>query len=224
MGFAGSATVRVRSYLSTQHLFAAEHFAKLAAGYEAAHSGKQPQISLTHRAYVMGAVLESAAFLEAFVNELLKDAADGHTGATIGLSEDAIARLKGAWPVIESASIVDKYRMVRVLVDAPPADAGARPHDDVVAVVKFRNWLMHNKPRDVGEDAPDKLIDHVRGRFEENPLLGGSDGRAAWFPNREVSASGARWAADSVRAFAQDFVSAIGSMREHHLPMSQVEP
>jgi hypothetical protein len=61
VAIAGSVIARVRSYLSTQHLFAAEHSTYLAADYEAAHRGAQPQISLTHRAYVMGAELESGA-------------------------------------------------------------------------------------------------------------------------------------------------------------------
>lgn len=215
VGMAGSAVARARHYFSTQHLFAAEHFARLAADFERDRPPGEPKIYLIHRAYVMGAVLEAVAFLEAFVNEILKDTADGHTGATGGLDDDAVARLAAAWDVVKNTPVIDKYQLVRALIDSPAADMGRRPQDDVVYVVKLRNWLVHNKPRDVGEDSPDKTIDHVRGRFDPNPYLD-SPQRVAWFPNHALSASCAGWAVTSARAFVENFVTDIGSTREHH--------
>jgi hypothetical protein len=171
----------------------------------------------------MGAVLEAVAFLESFVNEILKDAADGHTGAIGGLADAIVARLAASWQTIEGASVVDKYRMVRVLADAPAADAGRRPHDDVAHLVRLRNWLVHNKPRDVGEDSPDKVIDHVRDRFAPNPFLD-SPQRVSWFPNHALSAGCASWAVTSARTFAEEFVDAIGSTREHHRQRFDEQP
>ncbi len=223
IGFTGSVIGRARHYLSAQHLFAAEHFSRLAADYERAHVGDPQRIYLQHRAYVMGAVLEAVAFLESFVNETLKDAADGHTGATGGLADEVVARLAASWQTIEGASVVDKYRMVRVLADAPAADAGRRPHDDVVHLVRLRNWLVHNKPRDVGEDSPDKVIDHVRDRFPANPFLD-SPQRVAWFPNHALSAGCAAWGVTSAHTFADEFVTAIGSTREHHRQSFNEQP
>jgi hypothetical protein len=183
--------------------------------FERDHADGPQKIYLQHRAYVIGAVLEAVAFLESFVNEIIKDAADGHSGATAGLTDQAVVRLAASWQTIEGASVMDKYRMVRVLTDTPAADTGRRPHDDVVHLVRLRNWLVHNKPRDVGEDSPDKVIDHVRGRFPANPFLD-SPGRVAWFPNHALSAGCASWATTSARTFAEEFVTAIGSTRRHH--------
>lgn len=70
----------MRGYMLLQHLWAAEHFARLALEYEAAHTG-EPQRWVRHRSYVITAVAESVAFLEAFINELFQDAKDGVTGA-----------------------------------------------------------------------------------------------------------------------------------------------
>jgi hypothetical protein len=80
----GSVTIQMRSYQSVQHLWAAEHFVRLAAECEAAHVG-EPRFSIRHRSYALGAVGEAVAFLEAFINELFqdaKDATDGVVGAT----------------------------------------------------------------------------------------------------------------------------------------------
>ena len=70
----------MRGYLSTQHPWAAEHFTRLAAECEAAHTG-EPRFSIPHRSYMLGAVGEAAAFPDAFTNELFQDAKDGVVGA-----------------------------------------------------------------------------------------------------------------------------------------------
>ena len=72
----GSFTVSMRGYFSTQHLWSAEHFIRLTAELEAAHTG-EARFSIRHRSVLpLGAVGEAVAFLEAFVNELFQDAAD----------------------------------------------------------------------------------------------------------------------------------------------------
>ncbi|MEA2202729.1 MAG: hypothetical protein QOI89_3409, partial [Solirubrobacteraceae bacterium] len=68
-GLVGSVRAAVRSYYSTQHLWASQHFARLAADFERDHAGHS-RIFLQHRSYVIGAVMESVAFLEAFINEV----------------------------------------------------------------------------------------------------------------------------------------------------------
>ena len=75
LGWVETATVSMRGYLSTQHLWSAEHFTRLAAELEAAHTG-EARFSIRHRSYVLGAVGEAVAFLEAFINELFQDAQD----------------------------------------------------------------------------------------------------------------------------------------------------
>jgi hypothetical protein len=75
----GHAEVLMRTYFSTYHLWAAEHFARLAANIEGAHTGK-PTFNIKHRAYVTSSILSAVAFLEAAINEFFDDVTDGHSG------------------------------------------------------------------------------------------------------------------------------------------------
>lgn len=79
VGWVETATVSMRGYFSTQHLWSAEHSTRLAAELEAAHTG-EARFSIRHRSYVLGAVGEAVAFLEAFINELFQDAQDDPGG------------------------------------------------------------------------------------------------------------------------------------------------
>jgi hypothetical protein len=54
----------MRGYFSTQHLWSAELFIRLAAELEAAHTG-EARCSIRHRSYVLGTVGDAVAFLEA---------------------------------------------------------------------------------------------------------------------------------------------------------------
>jgi hypothetical protein len=66
----------MRTYHSRNHIRAAAYFTRLAASLE--ESTNFPRIGFVeHRGCVTAAVLSSVAFLEATVNEVLGDAADG---------------------------------------------------------------------------------------------------------------------------------------------------
>jgi hypothetical protein len=69
LSMAGSLTVRMRSYFSSDYLWAAIHFAEQAKTIEEQHSGPSMK-DRTHRAYVIGAIVESFAGLEAAINEV----------------------------------------------------------------------------------------------------------------------------------------------------------
>ena len=58
----------MRNYLSTQHLYAARYAAEDAQAREVAKG--QGVFDVRHRGYVLTAVVESVAFLEAAINEL----------------------------------------------------------------------------------------------------------------------------------------------------------
>ena len=151
-----------------------------------------------------------------------EDASDGESGAVGGLSPDAVHRLAMYWGDHDMAKTLAKYRMARLLVGCELADTGSSPYDDVVHVIRLRNWLIHYKPRTVGEESPDTLIDHMRGRFVDNPLLGGAG--ATWFPDHALSAGCAAWAVQSVRAFVDEFAQVIGCTRPHHRLEHDEEP
>ncbi|MFR9803138.1 hypothetical protein ACL02T_12645 [Pseudonocardia sp. RS010] len=214
-GLRGTAIALVQHYHSTPHLFAAEHFARLAKDFEDTHADKAQRIYLQHRAYVMGSIMEAVAFLESYINEIYQCAQDGKGSAISGLSESVVTRLGLLWPQLERSPILDKYAAARAIGDLAPVDRGRRPHDDVTYLLKLRNWLVHNKPRAVGEGSPHKIIDHVRGRFAENPLLP-EMGKDSWFPDKALSAGCAEWAVESARSFVEKFIDDLGGTRSHH--------
>ncbi|NAS22481.1 hypothetical protein GT755_12390 [Herbidospora sp. NEAU-GS84] len=94
-----TASVRAlsRSYLSTHHLYAARYAAEDAQARETLLTSKAPYFDVRHRGLVIAAITESAFFLEAAINEVLKDAADGHTTYVATLGKDTLRAFAAAW-------------------------------------------------------------------------------------------------------------------------------
>lgn len=217
---ASGATAATRSYLSSQHRWAAKHFARLAAEFEDAHAG-ECRIFWQHRAYVDAAITESVGFLEAYINEIYSDAADPdvEAGAHDGLPQTAIASIAGYWTQHhETASIETKYRMARVFIAGAPADEGRRPFEDVKLLIQIRNWLIHYKPSTVvgGAPPPRKAWDNLQTRIAPNRIFEGGS-LVGWFPYLALSAGAAAWAIESAEAYVHEFITDIGGTRTHHL-------
>jgi hypothetical protein len=217
----GTPTLVMRGYLSTQHLWAAEHFTRLATDYEAAHIG-EPQLWIRHRSYVLGAVAESVAFLEAFINELFqdaKDATDGVVGAHApqGLLPDAVRLMAAYWNSTEDGErvrAVAKYDAARVFAGCPRSTAGRLPHQDLNRVIALRNWSVHYRPQSFSADDPDLRIEDARARIvPENALMAGTTN--LWFPDKALGAGCASWAVRTVREFVDEFVAAVGCWADY---------
>lgn len=86
-----------RSYLSTQHLWMAEHCTRLATAYENDHANGAPSFHIYLRGYVLTVIMESVAFLEALINELLADAHEKQPGHIDALTESARQSLGRYW-------------------------------------------------------------------------------------------------------------------------------
>jgi hypothetical protein len=210
-----SVRIAMQSYLSTHHLWAAEHFTRLAVECEAAHTGES-RFSIKDRAYVIGAVGESVAFLEAFINELYQHAADGE-GDADGLSPDMVRRMAEYWRTTNEGrvEVTKKYDKARAFAGHPRSDADRPLHEDVKSVVDLRNWSVHYRPRWVSAEDQDTQFDHVRGRFADNAFMAGSGN--TWFPDHALGAGCAGWAVQSVRAFVDEFVAVIGCKANYQI-------
>ena len=214
-GLVAHATARTRSYFSPGHLWAAEHMARLADDIEQG-STATGKISIRHRSYVITSVMESAAYMEAFINEIFQDAFDGEPGALGGLSASTVTALKDAWskPVTSRLDTLEKYKRAREAAGIEKVDAGNGVPQEAKFVILLRNWLVHYRPENLSHESPIRLIDNKRNRFPHNPFLG--DGGAAWFPHHALSAGCAKWAARVARQYVEQFAEAIGSTRPHH--------
>jgi len=98
--------VSIRSYSSGHLLWTAQHEAELAGLVEAGLAGTVP-FSLEHRGYVLSSIIASVAFLEAMINELFQDAADGHApepdGYITPLSEECRRTMAEVWAITRGA-------------------------------------------------------------------------------------------------------------------------
>jgi hypothetical protein len=204
----GSFAVSMRGYFSTQHLWSAEHFIRLAAELEAAHTG-EARFSIRPRSYVLGAVGEAAAFLEAFVNELFQDAADATKADPVpgtamrlrGLSDDLVRLTAAYWNSTdegERVRTIDKYDAARLFAGCPRQDRGRLPDQDVPRVIALRNWSVHYRPQSYSHDEPDlrAKVEDARARITENALMAGANN--PWFPDKALGAGCARWAVQTV--------------------------
>ena len=186
---------------------------------EAAHPG-EARFSIQHRSYVLGAVGEAVAPLEAFVNELFQDAADATNadpvpGTAVRLGAvGRPARLMAAyWNSTDEGERVrtlDKYDAARLFAGCPRQDRGRLLDQDVPRVIALRNWSVHYRPQSYSRDEPDlrAKVEDARARIPENALMAGSNN--PWFPDKALGAGCVRWAVQTVRAFVDEFVDAIG--------------
>jgi hypothetical protein len=80
----------------------------------------------------------------------------------------------------------------------------------VPRVIALRNWSVHYRPQSYSHDEPDlrAKVEDARARIAENALMAGSNN--PWFPDKALGAGCARWVVQTVRAFVDEFVDAVG--------------
>lgn len=157
-------TVTTRDYSSTHFLWAARHFASLAAQIERAPRGA---FDIELRAFVLASVQMSVGFLEASVNEVFQDAVDGHEPYLEHLPPEAVRRMAQVWlPPYngERSQALDKYQILLDCCDAARLDPGVMPFQAAQRVVRVRNEIAHFRPHDVSygpQATPEKEIQRL---------------------------------------------------------------
>lgn len=231
-----SLTISMRPYFSDYHLRSAAYFAKQSAGMEREYAGKPrgdvgDTVFYGHRACVIGAILSSAAFLEAAINELFVDSVEHEAKETEPTPTDPprpVDQLPRAsrkvmaevWPFdVDRQRPLDKYQIALVLSGKPELDTSARPYQDVDALVTLRNNLVHYKPRDIraglepGQET-EKMAKRLRDRgFAPNPFFSGSGN--PFFPDKCLGYGCAKWAVESSVEFADAFFSRMSIVSRH---------
>lgn len=206
----------VRDYFAMEHRWNARHMAQLCGSREAelVDAGFRG-IDREVRAFALGAVLESVAFLDALVNSVWQDAEDDDPASPSrnfrlgGLSDESIARLRQLWRnnrVERSLATLDKYQVALTCVDQPPMNLGETPGQIVAHVIRFRNDLVHFKPKMRWTDEVSNLEQGLKPRLAPNPLLSGNP----WFPHHMLSASGAKLAYEKSRELAENWWERMG--------------
>lgn len=202
----------MRNYFSTYLLWAAKDFARLAKAIEANHDGDS-RFDIGHRARVVAAVVSAASFLEAAVNEIYQDAADGHgvsgDGHIAPLSPRTRELMSEWWAAVgDRSALLDKYQLLLVFAGKAKMDPGASPFQDAWFLISLRNALVHYKPESVAADVDHRFTKSLRGKFSDNALMSGAGN--PWWPDHALGAGCAEWAFRSAKALADAVCDAVG--------------
>jgi hypothetical protein len=225
----GSLSIAFRYYFSGVHLGAAALFARHSYLLEETkRTQTQEQVINDHRAYVLGAVLHSAAFLEAVVNEFFSDAGDSTDSAAVrSLLDSERQLLAEMWeqgvPRTAQYPIIKKFEIVLSLLRRSAFDKSTNPYSDARVLTELRNALIHYEPewvpggthRAQDQKSAHKFEKALRGRFDLNPFSGSG---STFYPSRMLGHGCAQWAVNTALGFADCFFQLIGTPPpyEHH--------
>lgn len=225
-------SLEVSHKLSFSHIKAAAHFAKLSYEIEDKYDDSQDSSELfeKHRSYVIGSIITTVSYVEATINELFTDVADGVYSN--GLDHNVIALMARMWkleikppnktkvakiysPLDDlKPSVLQKFQIALTLAGKDLFDTGKAPYQDVDYLILLRNALIHYKPEWIGtgEKYKDTLSEKLRKKLESriqtiNPMT--REG-SLFFPHQCLGYGCAKWAVESSVKFTNEFFSRIG--------------
>jgi hypothetical protein len=211
-----------RNYFSLTHIGAGALCARQAGEIEQryqeegeAETSEERNRNITnYRSYVTNSIVSTVSFLEASVNELLRDAAEDNarTQDIDSKLADNVQTMENNYNVFRTHSILEKYQLVLLLSDENLFDTGTQPYQDVSTLKKLRNYLVHYTPEDIRAQPEPENPDVKMGRrlqdkgFDLNPLVGEGN---PFFPDKCLSHGCASWGVDSALYFTDEFYSRL---------------
>jgi len=205
--------------LSDHHRWSVEHLSGLAKSLEQGWKATEihPEwvdIRPKHRAYVVGSILTSVAFLEATINELFSHAAD--TDWSMPFMKDSPRcreALAQAWSEKDTERLptLKKYDRALRLREPPRRSSSIELREEVKLVIAVRNQLVHYRPEWVAMPGEDALLSDeakhwlqrkLADRFADNPFTGSDD---AYWPEKCLGAGCALWAKRVTEGFVDEF-------------------
>ncbi|MCJ0892902.1 hypothetical protein MTX35_11610 [Rhodococcus sp. ARC_M12] len=211
-GIEVSVGVASRHYLATQHLWTAQHAARLCGEVETALRKTQVGNVVEHRSHAVTAVLSSVAYLECLVNQVFQDVADTEQGQpnsrTEGITEAAQSLMRTLWTdarLDTKLTVIDKYQLALLCVGKPRLETGRDPVQSAALLVRLRNELVHFKPEWHDHADEHRFERQLKNRFADSRLPGDP-----WFPNKCLGAGCASWACDTASALAVEWWSRMG--------------
>lgn len=197
-----SAKIRQRSAFAVQHMMAAARFSRMCGEIEIANR-EQPLGEFFDRQIgaVSATVMLATASLESNINEYLCEPEQVFQN----LLKDSPHTLV---QLLEQKSILEKYQSVLSFRGVAEYAAGEPPYQDVDALIKLRNALVHFKPEWHDEQELHRKIEgRLKGRFEINPAIGEN---GVFFPQQCMSYGCTKWAVNIALEFMRDFSERSG--------------
>ncbi|WP_313620669.1 hypothetical protein [Achromobacter sp.] len=215
-----SASLVVRTYLSTAYLTSAAFLAQHAYAIEVGEAVQAGRVGLVerdaHHAYASGAIIMSALGVEAFVNELFADCAIKGKDNHFGLNSSSAEKLRRVWAEKDFQKGPSLLKYVRALdaLELPRLNYKAKPVKAMKTLVELRNALAHYKmaihavESNSGKRAPTRLEKELQryfphhDRMEHNPMTGLNN---AYIPDRAIGHAVAEWSAQTAVGFLEHF-------------------
>lgn len=176
--------------LSVEHMAAAARFSREVEALEKTRDTS----AVVHLS--SACVFMAFASLEAYANEVFFDRQFvflKHKPELIG----------AIWKFFEDKPTLEKFDFALVLLEAKPFDKGAAPYQDVVALSKLRNSLMHFKSEWENSRKTHKTVTELlRGKFKV-PKAGKQHDPD--FPSRWACHNCTKWVVESCLAYAREF-------------------
>lgn len=196
-----NATLRTRMNLALHHLFAACRSASSVRAVEDKNKG-QPYgpfwDEILH--YSLGTITSAAAALECYANEFYAD------GQAQGPHLNPVSSALFA-ELIDRQSVLDKYKFALAVRSAKRLDLGQNIVQNVDALIKLRNAIVHFQPEWLDErDKHERLSRQLEARFKKSIFLPNEH----MFPQAWASGSCAVWAIQSVVNFIDYFCVEAG--------------
>lgn len=158
---------------------------------------------LAHRSFVVSAIMQAAAGIEAEIAEVAMHG-PGHHLSSNGIDDAARDFLRPLAEVIDDQNpALRRYALVLHLLRKPALDQGVQPWQHAALLMRLRNEIVHYKSRWGAEMEGQSLWTALQNlRFPKPPFR---DDASSFFPHRCLGAACARWAARSAVAFIDGF-------------------
>lgn len=191
------ATGDVRVNMGVPHLLSAAALCRRVGEIERANAGKEfGEFWQDIFANASGAVFASIASLESYANELFID----HKTVFPELRVEVMAKL---WELFEQKPTLEKFEFALLIKSAPDFDRGAAPYQDVAAIIRLRNGLIHFKPEWFSEQEEHARISALlKHRATLSPFFPATE---PLFPRGWTSHATVKWVVRSVLTFILEF-------------------
>jgi hypothetical protein len=201
-------TAQTRYSFTVQFLIGARKFVTLAREIELAEEARvDANRRGSHRAFVVAAIMQSCAAIEAEVAEVIEYGPGHHLGSN-GVNQQALEYLRPLADVLDDQPALERYQLVLHLLGKNPLDKGAEPLQSTRILVKLRNEIIHYKSKWGPKMESEKLYKSLRGLGLPKPPF--VQGNVNFFPDECLSAACAEWAAKTASQLIGAFYEKLG--------------
>ncbi len=217
----GNVRLGVVVIFSDNHIRSSIHFAKLAWKYERKYlHGIKGFNTNSHRSFVIGSIIMSSAFAEAYVNELIVGPHNPWNEGVITEKQLQSVRsigLRDKGNTGRYSETIEKYKKIVEVLQKRVLNIGRGIWQDLDLLIKIRNHFMHFqsytswlKPR---ENEINELWKTLEPKITKNPVAEAM-GHFYW-PDIALGYGCARWAVKTIIAAHDEFNEMVDLTKRH---------